>query len=111
MDSKGKVSLEEAFFGSPKGKGSYASRYSRKKSLTTLFVWFSMAESSITNQKANYSQTEVFDKLMSNENEELDSLIFKGEIKKFPNFESEPETFLRAYRRYKKKGGLILNMM
>jgi len=99
MAMGGKITMEEAFFGSPKGKGTYAKRRAAENQDYEKFhlIW-------TRNQHGYSSQLDVLEALTKEE-----FLAYSGGFAKEPNRfykyweKHDLDSFLRGYRRWKKK--------
>ncbi|MFQ3246469.1 MAG: hypothetical protein ACI9SP_003121 [Arenicella sp.] len=97
----GKISLEEAFFGSSSGRGNYAKRVLSENHLYVRFHRLMESE-----RFGQLPQTEVLELISTKEN----SLSNKGFLNQTNEFydlnqrgELENDSFLRGYRRWKKR--------
>ena len=107
LENGGSVSLEEAFFGNPKGRGAYAAR--RSKHSDSLYAAFFKAHKLY---KSQASQGEFLSFIASRKHlgTLLDGMLVDGKevisnplygITKREDFDLE--SFLRGYRRWKKR--------
>ncbi len=99
MAMEGEVSLEEAFFDSPKGKGAYSTRRAKENDLFKRFD-----EICAYSRHEGRSQMEIIEGLVNAPHLSMLPLIPKMP-NPFNNLEenTDLESFLRGYRRWKKR--------
>lgn len=97
MVAGGELTLEEAFFGSQNGKGSYAKRKMKENLTYSQFH-------SIKNRPEfeNMGQYEVLEDVLERPDSKNDSLRYNEFIEAYREHDPDYETFLRGYRRWKK---------
>lgn len=97
MVAGGELTLEEAFFGSQKRRGSYANR---KKKENLLYSQFHLI-ANIAEYK-NMSQHEILEDVLENPDSKNDFISRKAFIEEYKASDPDYDTFLKGYRRWKK---------